>query len=85
MQSGQADDKCIHEAIPVWSFLCIREAEGAGDQKHRLDIGVCCAASSCENRQLYTHHSVACLLATTTSSALVKSFYNIVQMSMLSH
>ena len=44
LSSGQAHDQRIHAPVPVWRFLRIREAEGAGDQEHSLDIGVCGAA-----------------------------------------
>jgi hypothetical protein len=29
--SGEADEKCIHESIPFWHLLRVRQAEGAGE------------------------------------------------------
>ena len=35
--SGEAEQECLHAAVPLWRLLLLPQAEGAGVPQHHLD------------------------------------------------
>ena len=52
---GEAERERVHAAVPLRRFLRLPEAEGAGVQEHRLDLGVRRAEAQGQDRQLHSH------------------------------
>jgi hypothetical protein len=46
---GLAVEEGIHEPVPLWRFLCIREAEGTRMSQHRMDRRMRCPKTPCQN------------------------------------
>lgn len=55
--SGQVEHSSFPAAVPLWSFLCLHQTEGAGMSQPRLDCRVCHTETEVQDSQLHTHLS----------------------------
>ena len=55
MLAGELERERVHAAVPLRRLLLLPEAEGAGVQEHRLDLGVRRPEAQGQDRQLHPH------------------------------
>ena len=84
--SGEAEQECLHAAVPLWGLLLLPQAEGAGVPQHNLDQRVCRAKPQSQDRQLHpnllnsfqfipsTFHDQTKLLVKQIDTYISKSF-----------